>query len=96
VGNENLSISDIAKIVQHNVQKKIKKKILIEKTFTNDNRSYHVNSEFIFEKLGFKPKLTIKSAIDELVLHFKKGNIANPMLNTNYYNVKKMKKLNFK
>ena len=50
-----MSVMEIAKIVK-NVENYLNSKdeILIEIETSNDNRSYHINSDKAFEQLGFK------------------------------------------
>ena len=48
--------------------------ILLEVQETNDNRSYHINSDKINKELNFVPKYTIENAIIELCEFFKKNN----------------------
>ena len=51
VGQENMSILDLAHVVRKVVMKEFpdKKEVTIERTESNDNRSYHINSEKIKE-----------------------------------------------
>ena len=94
VGFQNLSINQIASIVKKVTEKEFpRKKILIEYEETNDNRSYHINSDKIKQKLGFEPKYTIEEAIIELCNAFKNGLLPNSFDDDNYFNVKKMKNL---
>ena len=97
VGYQNLSVEKIAKIVKKTTLKNSNiKNISIVKTSTNDNRSYHINSDKIFKILGFKPKRTIEGAIKELINSFKNKKIKNSFKNINYFNVKKMKLIKLK
>lgn len=82
-GFENKKILDIAKQIKN----KIPCKIII--TQSNDPRSYRQNSDKIL-KTGFKVKYNVSKAIDEIKDQFKKKNIKD---NINFYNLKKMKKL---
>ena len=60
VGYQNNKIIDLAKIVKNVVEKKMGlKDINIDVTKSNDNRSYHINSDKIERILGFKPVYTI-------------------------------------
>ena len=95
VGYQNMSISEIAFLVKDVVQKFFNiKDIDIIKTPSDDMRSYHINSDKINEVLNFKPKHSVKEAIEDLCLAYKNGNIVNSMNNDMYYNVKLLKKLN--
>jgi nucleoside-diphosphate-sugar epimerase len=98
VGYQNLSIKEIAKIVKKIVEINFpeKKKIEIETTGSNDNRSYHINSEKIKNILNFEPKLTIEDAVNDLCKQFKLGNIKNSFDNDIFYNVRTLKNINAK
>ncbi len=98
IGWENHSIADIAKMVQNVVGEEMpeKGKIGIVTTPSNDNRSYHVNSEKILRTLGFKPKRTIEDAIRDLTRAFRNRLLDASFDNDWYYNVRTMKKLGAK
>ena len=98
VGFQNLSILEIAKIVKKIVEKEYnnQKKINIEFQSSDDKRSYHINSDKIYEVLGFKPRLTIEDAVEELCEKFKNNIIQNSFDNDIFYNVKKLKTLKVK
>jgi nucleoside-diphosphate-sugar epimerase len=96
VGYENLSIINIAKQVKEIIGKKIKENINIRIERSSDNRSYHINSEKIYNDLCFKPKRNIESAIIEIYKSFKKGLIKNSFSDPKYYNVRTLKKINAK
>ncbi len=89
IGYENLSIRNIANKIKFILENKHKfKNIEIETVPSDDNRSYHINSDKFFEKLGFRPKLTIEDAVTEIVNMYKKNSYNEPMSNKIYYNVK--------
>tara|TARA_Y100000817_G_C16838656_1_gene536961 strand:+ start:277 stop:1281 length:1005 start_codon:yes stop_codon:yes gene_type:complete len=98
VGYQNLSINEIAKLVKKVVEKEFpnKKEIKIIKSKSDDNRSYHINSDKVKEILGFHPKRSIEVAIKDLCDAFKNNLIPNSFEDENYYNIKKMKLLNIK
>lgn len=98
VGYQNLSILDIANLVKKIVEKEFpeKKPISIIRTLSDDNRSYHINSDKIKRILNFSPTLTIENAIEDLCHAFKKKLIQNSMENSIYYNVKRYKLLKIK
>ena len=95
VGYQNLSINQIAQIVKNVVQEEFPEKGNIEiiKTASDDNRSYHINSDKIKEKLSFKPKYSIEDAVRELCFNFKKNKILNSFEDDFYFNVKRLKRL---
>jgi nucleoside-diphosphate-sugar epimerase len=89
VGAENLSLDDIAIKVQQIAQ------MLgpIEHQETNDLRSYRVDSSLIKTDLGFSPEHKIEDAIQEIVNEIKKNRFIDPLNNSFYYNIKRMKEL---
>lgn len=96
VGFQNLSILEISHIVKNVVEKefKNKKNIDIEIQKSDDIRSYHINSQKIYDILGFKPKNTIENAVLELCNFFKENNINDSFDNDIYHNVKRLRSLN--
>ena len=92
VGYENNSVNDLAKIVSENIQKKV----LIKNVPTDDNRSYHISSKKILNKIGFKNKFDIKDAVCEIRDAFKKNLFKDPLNNEIYFNIRRMKSLNLK
>lgn len=97
-GYENHTISQLAQIVKEVVEEEMPeiKPITIETTSSNDLRSYHVSSEKIAKKLGFRPKYTINDAVRSLVKAFKAGKLPNSFEDDTYYNVRMLKKIGFK
>ena len=95
VGYQNKSIMEIAKIVKDVITKSEsnKNQINIEVTSSDDNRSYHINSDKIYKYLNFKPKHTIENAVEELINYFSKKNLSDTFTNDFYHNVKRI--LNF-
>ncbi|AOT07473.1 NAD-dependent epimerase/dehydratase family protein [Pseudoalteromonas luteoviolacea] len=79
-GFENISIMDIAKMVQQKVDCKI------EVTPSNDPRCYRINSDKLLAT-GFKPKKSVSIAIDEIASAFHEGKLSNQ---DRYYNLKWM------
>ncbi len=98
VGYQNLSINEIAQKVKNVVENKFFPGFEIEmiKTPSDDNRSYHINSDKIKEILGYSPQYTLENAIEELCLNFKKQVAIDTFENENYFNVKKLLKINAK
>ena len=96
VGYQNMSILNIAKKVKKIVEKKLNKKIPLEIVKSNDNRSYHINSDKIKNKIRFSPKYSIDFAVNELCNEFKKNKLKNVFNKNIYYNVKTVMKLNAK
>ncbi len=88
-GYENYRVLDIANMVKQTLGGSIP----IEITPTNDNRSYHVSSEKITNKLGFVAKHTIQDAVIDLKKAFDDGFIPDPFENIKYYNIKTMQQV---
>ena len=95
VGHENHTVAQLAQIVKMVVEREFPEKppVRIESTSTNDNRSYHVSSRKISEKLGYRPQRTIEEAVRDLCCAFSAGKFQNSLTNDEYVNVKKVKKL---
>ncbi len=89
-GYENHTVLDLAKTVVE----VIGSDVLLKKMTTNDLRSYHISSEKIKNELGFIPKKTIKDAVSDLRFAFENKLLSNTLENENYFNIKKMNKIN--
>jgi nucleoside-diphosphate-sugar epimerase len=98
IGFENHSIADLAKSVKKVVEEEFpdKGEIEIETTPSDDNRSYHVNSDKVNRVLGFTPKHTIEDAVRDLCRAFKAGKLPDSFDNDWYYNVRTMKQIGAK
>ncbi len=94
-GFQNLSIMEIAQIAKRIVQTSFPEKgaIPIVTTTTDDNRSYHVNSDKIQRMLGFKPRFTVEDAVRDLCKAFKAGKLPNSLQDTFYFNVRRLKEV---
>ena len=95
VGYQNMSINEIAQVVKKTVEAEFPEieNIPVIKTKSNDNRSYHINSDKIKDVLGFKASRTIEDAIKELCEKFKNNEFDNSLENDIYFNIKRMKNL---
>lgn len=93
-GYHNHTVLSLGKMVHEIVGKKRPVELVIEPT--NDNRSYHVSSKKIAEKLGFEPKCTIEDAVKDLIDAFEKGKLPNSLEDIRYVNIKTMKAVNLK
>ena len=91
-GYENMKISEIASSVRNIVEENYNKKIKIKTEFSDDNRSYHINSDKIKKLLNFSPTLTVEDAVKDLCLAFKNNLLPNSFEDDKYYNVKSIKK----
>ena len=95
-GFQNMKIIDLAYLVKKIVQREFPEfgDIPIEITSSNDNRSYHINSDKIKKALGFTPQYSLEDAVKGLCDAFKGHKILNSLTSDNYYNVKTMKAIN--
>jgi len=99
VGYENFTVAELAEFVRKTVEKEFPEKAPIKITTTpsNDNRSYHVSSRKIYERLGWKPKRTIEDAVRGICDAFKDGRFSgDTMANEEFVNVKVVKGLGLK
>jgi len=92
-GANNFSVMEIAQMVKNAVEKHKKTKIEIKVKPTSDLRSYHISSEKIFKKIGWRPQRTIADAINSLINAFENRCIPNPD-DPKYINIKTMQILN--
>lgn len=95
IGFQNHSIADIAGIVKHVVEEEMPdtRPIEIVTTPSDDNRSYHVNSDKVTRVLGFRPKRTIEDAVRDLTRGFRNHLLPNSFDDDWYYNVRTMKRI---
>jgi len=88
-GYENHTVMQIAEMVRGTVGEAVE----IVTTPTDDNRSYHVSSERMRERLGFTPRYSIEDAVKSLKTAFDAGQVPNAMTDPVYYNVKLMQQI---
>ena len=89
VGSENISIMEIANVIKSVLQDDIE----IESGLARDDeRSYHVNSDKLFNTLGMLPNHTIQDAVQEIASAYKNNLFSDPN-DTIYHNVRRMKML---
>jgi nucleoside-diphosphate-sugar epimerase len=93
-GYQNHSVMEIARTVRKVVQEEFPEKgeIGIVTTPTDDLRSYHINSDKIAARLGFRPRRGIEDAVRDLCAAFKAGRLPDSMTDDRYYNVKVLKR----
>tara|TARA_B100001059_G_scaffold134889_1_gene135169 strand:- start:320 stop:1297 length:978 start_codon:yes stop_codon:yes gene_type:complete len=89
VGYKNQTVNELAQ----NVRDVIGKDIEIIKTKSDDNRSYHVSSQKIYDVLNFKTKLTVKDAVFDLQQAFKNKLLEKTFEDENYFNIKRMQSI---
>lgn len=98
IGFQNHSIANIAQMAKKVVEEEFpgRNSINIVTTPSDDNRSYHVNSDKIWRTLGFAPKRTIEDAVRDLARAFRNHLLPNSFEDDCYYNVRTMKKIGAK
>jgi len=93
VGFQNMSIADLALLVKKVMEEMFPDKAPIDivTTPSDDNRSYHINSDKITRVLGFRPKYSIEDAIRGLAAELGAGRVPDSMTDNRYYNVRTLK-----
>jgi nucleoside-diphosphate-sugar epimerase len=96
IGYQNHTVMEIAHMVKAVVEQEMpgRTPITIERTETNDNRSYHINSDKIARVLGFRPKRNIEDAVRDLCRAFAAGKLPGSMDDDSYFNVRTIKQRN--
>ena len=89
VGGENLSLDQIANKVARSFD--FSGEIVYEPT--DDLRSYRVDSSYIKNALGFEPIYSVDAAITDLLKEFNQNSYSDPLSNSFYFNIKRMKEL---
>jgi nucleoside-diphosphate-sugar epimerase len=88
-GIENQTVLELA----HTVQRVMGEDVKLVTTPTNDNRSYHISSRKIADKLGFVPSHTIAEASQDLKNALEQGLLPDSLTNERYFNIKKMQSI---
>ncbi len=88
---QNLSIKDLGLLVKDTLNDP---SIQFELVESNDNRSYHVNTDKVKRVLGFEFKHDLKDAIHSIREAYEDGLIIDGLTNPLYYNLERMKQLN--
>jgi nucleoside-diphosphate-sugar epimerase len=91
VGFENKTVEDIAVLVRETLGDPA---IELEYTRSSDNRSYHVNSDKVTKVLGFEARYGLEDAIRSIADAWEGKRIVDPMSNTLYSNILRMRELN--
>ena len=92
VGFQNLSLNEIGTTVRDIIGPRLD----VETIKTDDNRSYHISSNKIFDELNYKPKRKIEDAINELKNYFEDFSDKKEFDKDKYYNIKRMQNLKLK
>ncbi len=95
VGYQNLTAWQIADLVRNTVLDEFPEYgyIKIERTESNDKRSYHINSDKISRILGFRPRYSIEDAVRELCWAYREGRLPNSLTDDQYVNVDRLRRL---
>lgn len=88
-GYENQSVLELAETVKEVIGDDVK----LVCSPTDDNRSYHISSKKIADKLGFVPKHTIRDAVEGIRQAFEAGKLPNSLQDERYFNIKRMQSL---
>ena len=89
VGGENHSVEELAVIVRNQIGKDVS----LTKTPTNDDRSYHISSQKIYETINFRPTHSIDDAVLSLKKAFEENELKDPLENKLYFNIKTMQSI---
>ncbi len=89
-GYENQSVLELAETVKAVIGDDVK----LVCSPTDDNRSYHISSKKIAEKLGFIPQHTIRDAVEGIRKAFEENKLPNSLQDERYFNIKRMQSLN--
>lgn len=89
-GFQNMTLIEIAELVRKVVKVQMDIDAPYERVSHTDNRSYHINSDKIFNVLGWKPKHTIEDAVKDLCQAFKAGLFQDSLTNPIYLNVQQL------
>ena len=92
VGFRNQTVNELAQDVKAIIGEEVK----IEKSKSDDNRSYHVSSEKIDDVLGFITMFNVKFAVSDLKKAFEKNLLPNSMNDEKYFNIKRMQSIDLK
>jgi len=92
VGFKNQTVNELA----YDVKSVLGEDIGIEKSISNDNRSYHVNSDKIKDIIGFTTSKTVKDAVNDLKKAFDRKLLINSFEDEMYFNIKRMNSIKLK
>lgn len=88
-GTENQTVLELAETVQAVMGDDVK----LVATPSNDNRSYHISSQKIADRIGFVPAHTIAEAAQDLKRALEDGLLKDSLTNERYFNIKTMQSL---
>lgn len=93
VGAGNITILNLAEIVQSEVSRHLNTTISIDVRPIEDVRSYQVCSSKIESVLGFSARRSIAQAVRDLCLAFDSGLVPRALEDDSYYNVRMMRRI---
>jgi len=88
-GDENQSVLELAQTVKRVIGEDVK----LVATPTNDNRSYHISSQKIADRLGFVTRHSIQDAVADLRRAMESGLLPDSLNDERYFNIKRMQNL---
>lgn len=88
VGRQNMTVLEIAELIREVVKDCGYPEPFMNIQESQDNRSYHINSDKIKNVLGFEPYHTVEDAIMDMCLRFQDGYCKDALTNPIYTNVK--------
>jgi len=91
-GYENHKVNDIADMVKAVMGDDV----TVERTETDDIRSYHVSSDKIARDLNFRAVHTVAEAVEDLKNAFQDNLLPNSMTDKRYFNIKTMQAVGLK
>jgi nucleoside-diphosphate-sugar epimerase len=89
-GYENQSVAELAQTIKEVVGDDVR----LVTAPTDDNRSYHISSNRISERLGFAATHSIREAAADLVEAFGNNLLPNSLEDERYFNIRRMESLN--
>jgi hypothetical protein len=89
-GYQNHTVAALGQMVHDTVLRELPHlaPIEIRTSPSDDLRSYHISSEKIARRLGWRPRRTVQDAIRDLCRAFQAGKVPDPLTDIRYYNVK--------
>ena len=84
---ENISVGDLALVIKETVEHEFGKTVAIKQQDYADNRSYQVDSEKIYQMLGFRYNLSVHDICKELAIRFHGGYWKDALTNPIYMNI---------